>query len=88
MFYVLYQALKSVSQQQPLSIRLGFGDQWQQDIPQIRGDLARTQNAECFSQIQHLGNRRRLLQTVSTQGTPETCDLGADLRVTFRCPQL
>src|SRR4029434_5937178 len=69
------QALEAVSQEQPAPVRLSLRNKRQKHVPYVRCDSVCLKQAQGLGQIQHLGDRRWLLQLVAAQRLREAGQL-------------
>src|SRR2546426_10963023 len=78
---VRYQSRKSIPHQKALPIGFGLRDQRQQQIPMFRQNFVDAQDLQRSSNIEHFGDRGRLLQAPTAKRPCQTRDLSMNIHV-------
>src|SRR3989442_7844190 len=82
---VRYQRRKSIAHQKALPIGFGLGDQRQEQIPMFRQNCVDAQDLQRSSNIEHFGDRGRLLQAPTAKRPRQTRDLSMNMDVAAFC---
>src|SRR2546426_11403914 len=82
---VRYQSRKSIPHQKALPIGFGLRDQRQQQIPMFRQNFVDAQDLQRSSNIEHFGDRGRLLQVPPSESPRQPRDLSMNMDMATFC---
>src|SRR5439155_16340848 len=79
------QGRKSIAHQKALPIGFGLGDERQQQITMFRQNFVDAEDLQRLSNVEHFGDRGRLLQAPTAKRSRQTRDLSVNMDVSAFC---
>src|SRR5437867_2554740 len=73
------ESRKAITQEEPLPVGFSFRNERQQYVPMPRQNFFDAEDFQRFSDIEHFGNRRRLLQTPASERPRQTRNLSVNI---------
>ncbi len=73
------ESRKAITQEEPLPVGFSFRNERQQYVPMPRQNFFDAEDLQRLSNIQHFGNRRRLLQTPASERPRQTRNLSVNI---------